>query len=246
MRILVFTIVFILTTARVWGDDALEISRRLDELFRSGSSRAIVSMQVTTPHYSRSLKMEIYSRGMDDTLVRILKPAKERGVATLKRGSEMWNYLPKIKKTIRIPPSMMSASWMGSDFTNDDLVRESSWETDYDVTLLAGQPAGQAALAYVPKPEAPVPWQKVVGYFDAETLIPTAIEYFDEKGRKARTMTFDEVGVLGGRTLPKRIVLTPLLGDKRGHSTVMVYEEAEFDIPLKEGLFSLTTLRHGR
>jgi outer membrane lipoprotein-sorting protein len=243
MRILASLAVIFITASQSFAADALEISRRLDELFRSGSSRAIVSMQVTTPHYSRSLKMEIYSRGMDDTLVRILQPAKERGVATLKRGSQMWNYLPKIKKTIRIPPSMMSASWMGSDFTNDDLVRESSWETDYDVSLLPGQPEGQAALVYVPKPEAPVPWKKVVGYFNAETLIPSSIEYYDEKGRKARTMSFGEVGELGGRTLPKHITLTPHLGDKAGNSTVMVYEEAEFDLPLREGLFSLTTLR---
>ncbi len=246
MRIIAALTIIMLTAGQALAADAHEISRRLDELFRAGSSRTVVSMKVTTPHYTRILKMEIYTRGMDDTLVRILEPKKERGVATLKRGSKMWNYLPKIRKTIRIPPSMMSSSWMGSDFSNDDLVRESSWEKDFDVILMTGLPAGQAGLEYIPKPDAPVPWHKVVGYFDSETLIPTTIEYYDEKGRLARTMTFDEVGILGGRTLPKRIVLTPLLGDKLGNSTVMVYEEAQFDLPLRDGLFSLTTLRAGR
>jgi outer membrane lipoprotein-sorting protein len=226
--------------------DAKELSRRLDRLYRSASSHATVSMTVTTPHFERTMKLEMWSRGMEDTLARILSPPKERGTATLKRGGEMWNYLPKIDKTIRVPPSMMTAAWMGSDFTNDDLMRETTWETDYDVSLLENPPPGQAALVYVPKPEAPVSWSRVVGFFDEETLFPQSIEYYDEKNRKVRVMTFDEIGNLGGRTLPRRMTLTPLSEDKQGNRTVMVYEEAAFDIKLPADLFSLTTLRQGK
>lgn len=99
---------------------------------------------------------------------------------------------------------------------------------------------------YVPKPEAPVSWSRVVGFFDEETLFPLSIEYYDEKNRKVRVMSFDEIGNLGGRTLPRRMTLTPLSEDKRGNRTVMVYEEAAFDIKLPADLFSLTTLRQGK
>jgi outer membrane lipoprotein-sorting protein len=223
--------------------DAHELSRRLDELYRSATSRGTMRMTVTTPYYERTLRMRVWSRGMEETLVRILYPPKEEGTATLKRGNEMWNYLPKIKKTIRVPPSMMMASWMGSDFTNDDLMRETTWESDYDVSLAPAPPAGRVGLVYIPRPGAPVTWSKVVVWLDAERLLPLAEEYHDEKGRMARVMRFEEVGLLGGRTLPKRVVLTPLSEDKKGHVTVMEYEAMEFDIRLAPDTFTLTRLQ---
>jgi len=223
--------------------DPHELSRRLDDLYRSGSSHGVLSMTVTTPYYERTLRLEVWSRGMSDTLIRILSPKKEEGTATLKRGGEMWNFLPRIQKTIRIPPSMMMASWMGSDFTNDDLVRETSWEKDYSVEFAPDPPPGQVGLLYRPREGAPVTWAKVVGWIDEKSLLPVAIEYYDEKDRKARVMTFEEIGALGGRTLPRRVILTPLSEEKKGHKTVMVYEEMAFEVALPDSLFSLTGLR---
>lgn len=230
------------------GDDAaaLELSRKLDELYRSSTSRGEMTMIVTTPHYTRTLKMKAWTRGMDDTLIRIVSPRKEKGTATLKKGNEMWNYLPKIRKTIRIPPSMMMGSWMGSDFTNDDLVRETSWEKDYFVSFAKSPPPGLTGLVYRPKPEAPVTWSRVVGYFNTKSQLPTKMEYYDEKGRLVRVMTFDDIREIGGRTIPARMTLTPLSKDKKGHSTVMIYHKMEFDIPLRDNLFSLTALRKDR
>ncbi|PLX42388.1 MAG: outer membrane lipoprotein-sorting protein [Deltaproteobacteria bacterium] len=225
------------------GIDPYEVSRKLDELYRSSSSRGEMTMTVTTKHYSRTVAMKMWSRGLDDTLAVITSPAKERGTATLKRDREMWNYLPKIDKTIRIPPSMMMASWMGSDFTNDDLMRETSWEKDYTISLKDDAPEGAVGLVYIPKPDAPVTWSKVVGYMQLGTYLPISIEYYDEKDRKVREMTFDEPTKMGGRTIPSRVILTPLSEDKLGNSTVLVYEKMEFDIPLEENLFSLSALR---
>ncbi|HAN32745.1 MAG TPA: hypothetical protein DCQ06_14220 [Myxococcales bacterium] len=121
------------TGAEQSAAEANKLSKMLDEMYRAKSSRNKMSMTVKTPHYTRKLVMTSLSRGMDDTLIRILTPRKERGIATLKRGNEMWNFLPKIRKTIRVPPSMMMGSWMGSDLTNDDLVRATSWERDYAI-----------------------------------------------------------------------------------------------------------------
>ncbi|PLX42373.1 MAG: outer membrane lipoprotein-sorting protein [Deltaproteobacteria bacterium] len=225
------------------GIDPYQISRKLDELYRSSSSRGEMTMTVATKHYTRTVSMKMWSRGLDDTLAVITSPAKERGTATLKRDREMWNYLPKIDKTIRIPPSMMMASWMGSDFTNDDLMRETSWEKDYTISLAQDAPEGAVGLVYIPKPDAPVTWSKVVGYMELDTYLPTSIEYYDEKGRLVREMTFEEPIKMGGRTIPRRVVLTPLSKDKLGNSTILLYEKMEFDVPIEDNLFSLSALR---
>ena len=224
--------------------DPTTISRTLDDLYRSASSRATVSMHVTTPHYDRTLTMTMWTRGRDDVLVRLLSPRKERGIATLKRGTEMWNYLPKIRKTIRVPAAMMSGSWMGSDFSNDDLVRESSWEDDYTASVVPAPAAGEVCVEYTRKPDAPVAWPRVVGCFSRDPLLPLRQEFYDDKGRKARVMSFSDVRALGGRTLPTRMVLQPLL--EQGHRTELTYSEMEFDVALADDLFTLTSLRRGR
>jgi len=220
--------------------DPAEISKKLDELYRSKSSYAVVEMTVLNPRYQRTLKMEIWSLGMDHTLVKILSPKKERGTATLKKGTEMWNYLPKIRKLIRIPPSMMMSSWMGSDFTNDDLVKESSWETDYNISN--GSPEGDLeSLIFIPKPDAAVTWGKVVLIWDPATDLPVRQDFFDEKGVKVREMHFEDTVDLGGRMLPSKLVLIPLT--KEGHKTTITYESIDFKVELDESFFSKSQVR---
>jgi len=190
--------------------------------------------------------MKMWTKGLENTLVRILSPRKEKGTATLKRGNEMWNYLPKIGKTIRIPPSMMMSSWMGSDLTNDDLVKETSWESDYHISFLEDPPAGEVGLKYVPKEDAAVTWSQVLAFLDAESHLPLRLDYYDEKGVKVRTMEYSEIKELGGRSLPIRFEIIPLSKDKKGRRTIMIYKELEFDPKLKSGLFTLSNLRRGR
>jgi len=223
--------------------DVDEIVRILDELYRSDSSRALVSMTVTTPHYERTLKMRIWSEGLDYTLVRIDEPRKEKGVSTLKRDTEMWNYLPKIKKLIRIPPSMMMSSWMGSDFTNDDLVRESSWQRDYTVSL-GREDDAEAELIFIPKEDAAVTWSKVVTVFDRHKMLPLHQGFYDEKDQLVRTMVFDQVADLGGKQLPARLTLTPLT--KEGHKTQIIYHELTFGVDLEDNFFSVGRLKRGK
>ncbi|MBU0554087.1 outer membrane lipoprotein-sorting protein [Myxococcota bacterium] len=216
----------------------------MDRLYRSESSQGMMIMEIKTPDFERTLKIEVWSKGMDYTLARIHSPRKEKGVSTLKRKNEMWNYLPKIKKTIRIPASMMMGSWMGSDFTNDDLMRESSWEKDYTSSESKEPPQGQICVDFVPKPSAAVNWSKVVTCFDAKTDLPLSQDFYDEKQRKARQMIFEDVKTLDGREMPTKMILKPLL--KEGNVTIVRYEEMKFDLDLDEGLFSLTRLQRGR
>jgi hypothetical protein len=240
--------------------DAVALSRKLDLLYRSDTSHGVMRMHIKTRHYERTLEMEMWTRGLDDTLVRIKKPRKERGVATLKKGSEMWNYLPKIRKTIRVPPSMMMGSWMGSDFTNDDLVRSSSWEKDYEMTWddAAAKGKGERCIRSTPKPAAAVTWSKVVSCFvradtaaaGAETgaalELPARQDFFDEKGRLARTMTFSDVKELGGRRIPATMTLKPLLGDKKGNETVIEMVSMDFGVKHPANTFSQANLRRSR
>ena len=111
-----------------------KLLNKIDELFRSKGSWAIIEMEIISPDFERTLKMKSQSKGRDFTFISILSPRKDKGVSTLKRGNEMWNYFPKINKVIKVPPSMMMGSWMGSDFTNDDLVKDEKLSEDYIVS----------------------------------------------------------------------------------------------------------------
>lgn len=222
-----------------------EISRKIDTLYRADHSQGRMTMSIVTPDYERTLTMQTYTRGLEDTLMRIESPRKERGIATLKKGNEMWNFLPKIKKTVRVPPSMMMGSWMGSDLTNDDVVRDSSWESDYDATFTdEGAAPDEWCIAYTPKPSAAVTWSKVIGCVDRATLLPRRQVFYDEKDRKARTMSFREVKEMGGRTIPTVMIVEPHLKD--GHKTTIRYDAIDFDAALPPNTFSLTALQRGR
>jgi outer membrane lipoprotein-sorting protein len=188
--------------------------------------------------------MEAWSEGKDKSLVKILAPKKDRGIATLKVDKNIWNYLPKINRVTKIPPSMMMGSWMGSHFTNDDLVKESSYEDDYDSSItFSGERDGQRIyeVTSVPRPQAVVVWGKVVTEIAQGTLMPVRAVYFDEEGKPARTMTFGAARVFDGRRLPTRLVLHP--EDKPGESTTVIYDAIRFDVKLSPELFSLRGLR---
>jgi hypothetical protein len=219
--------------------------RRVDELWRGSSSHARMTMAVQTRRYQRSMTMEAWSEGKEKSLVKILDPKKDHGIATLKVESQIWNYLPRINRVTKIPPSMMMGSWMGSHFTNDDLVKESSFEDDYASSItFSGEREGRRIyeVTSLPRPQAAVVWGKVVMVIEQESLLPVRAGYYDEDGALARVMAFSEPRRMGGRTLPTLLVLTP--EDKPGEFTEVRYEAIDFDVTLPEGLFTLRGLRN--
>ncbi len=227
--------------------DANSLMRHVDRLWRSDSSHALMTMQVKTAHYQRTMRLEAWSKGKDKSLIVILAPRKDKGVATLKVGNNIWNYLPKIRRVSKVPASMMSGSWMGSHFTNDDLVKESTFEDDYDSSIsFQGERNGRQVveITSIPKPDAAVVWGKVVTTIDKQTLTPVAAIYYDEDDNKVREMLFDQVKTINGKPIPLRLRLYPL--DKPRESTIVVYESLEFDIPLEDRLFSLKNLQKRR
>lgn len=247
LALLAFAVAALIARAASASSEVDRIAERLDTLYRSDASHSEMTMQITTKNYERTLDMEVWTRGMDDTLVRIRAPRKEKGTSTLKKGREMWNFLPKIKKTIRVPPSMMMSGWMGSDLTNDDMVRESSWQRDYVASMLSqAAPSDQKCVEFKAKPDAAVAWDRVVVCVHAQKYYPIRQDFYDEKGRHARSMTFSDVKVVGGREMPTRIAVKPLLDDKQGNETVLIYRDIVFDLELDDTLFSLARLRRGR
>jgi outer membrane lipoprotein-sorting protein len=226
-------------------ETAEELVRRVDELYRSETSRALVEMQVVTPNWQRTLRMRVWSRGMTDTFIRVLEPKKEAGFATLRIGNEMWNYLPKIAKVLKVPPSMMMSSWMGSDLTNDDLVKEFTFVDSYRFALTEPESAepGVAYVKCVPKEGLPIVWGSVVLAIRKEGLIPLWEKYYDDRGNLARTITFSDVRTFGRRRIPATMELVP--EGKPGHRTVLRYLEADFDIHLQPDIFSLRNLHGG-
>ena len=211
---------------------AEEIAKKMDELYRSCSSYSELEMAIQTPHWKRTLVMKAWSKGTDQTFIRILKPTKEKGVGTLRIKTEMWNYLPKIGKTIKIPPSMMMSAWMGSDFTNDDLVREFTLLKDYSFKMVTPS---------TPKPDVPVVWARLEIEVRESDLLPVSETYFDENGGEIRQLVFSEITNFGGRKVPAVMTLIP--AGKPGKKTVIRYLKLIFDPPLKSSTFTLRHLR---
>ena len=223
---------------------AKKILRELDDIWRGSSSHTVFTMEVKTVHYTREMKLEGWSKGKEMSLVRILKPLKERGTATLKSGNNVYSYLPRTDRTIRLTSGMMMGSWMGSHFTNDDLVKESRMEDDYDPSIsFEGERDGMKIIEFTltPKPDAPVVWGKIVAVVLADGYIPLKYYYYDEDMNIARTFIFSKVEQLAGRPRPKVMKVIP--ADKPKEYTEITYEELELGIPIDDDFFSIANLK---
>ena len=226
--------------------DVETIIKKIDQLYRSESSRADIEMHIVTPHWERTLAMKVWSKGMDKTFIRITAPKKEQGVATLRIGNEMWNYLPKTNKTMKIPPSMMMGSWMGSDFTNDDLVRESSMLDDYTYQYVTPEDAspGHLYVQLVPKEDSPIVWGKIVAAVQSDDYTPVWQRFYDEKGELMRIMNFKEIKTFGDKALPSMVEIIPQ--NKEGHKTVVRWVNATFDSDVDDKIFTRRNLQKRR
>jgi outer membrane lipoprotein-sorting protein len=222
--------------------DIKKILDKVDRLYRADHSFATIEMKIETPDWKRTLDINVWASGLDKTFIRILSPQKDRGVATLRIQNDMWNFFPKIDKTMKVPPSMMMGSWMGSDFTNDDLVKESTFLKDYD-SKLSDAGAADKVNFYIelrPKAKTATVWDKIILVVDKSTSIPVRQEYYDDKGVKIRELVFRDIKKFGNKSLPAVMELTPL--NKSGHKTIIEYKELKFD-SVEESIFSQINLQ---
>lgn len=225
-------------------DQVYRILREIDDLWRGESSYTVFTMRVKTAHYTRQIRMEGWSKGKERTLVRIISPLKEKGTATLKSGNSIYSYLPRTDRTVRLTSGMMMGSWMGSHFTNDDLVKESRREDDYDPEIsFEGERDGQQILEFTltPKPDAPVVWGKIVLVVRKADYLPISEFYFDEDLQLTRSIRFSKVKLLGGAMRPTQMRIVP--SDKPTEYTELIYEKLELDIKISDAFFSLSRLK---
>jgi len=226
--------------------DVDSIVEKIDKLYRSESSKGEMEMTIVSENWTRTLRMDIWSEGMDKTFIHVTYPKKDAGISTLRIKNEMWNFFPKINKVMKVPPSMMMSSWMGSDFTNDDIVKESSMIKDYDHRLItpAGSEPGYYYVELVPKKDIATVWAKIIIKARKEDYIPVLEEYYDEKGNKMRTMELSDIRVFSGKRIPAIMELVPL--NKEGNKTIVKYTHIQFNIPIDKDIFTLRNLQKRR
>lgn len=246
--ILIFSVLLVLVPPAFAEDlpDVNEIVDKVDKLYRSNTSQGKVEMTIVSEHWTRTLTMNVWTEGLNKTFIHITRPKKDAGIATLRKETEMWNYFPKINKVMKMPPSMMMSSWMGSDFTNDDLVKESSMTKDYNARLITPEDAepDKYYIELIPKKDIPIVWAKIILTVRKKDYIPVQQSYFDEKGREIRVMEFSEVKKFGKRNIPSVLEMRPL--NKKGKKTVIIYKDIQFDIKLKPDVFTLRNLQKKR
>jgi hypothetical protein len=227
--------------------DVKALVERIERLLNGRSSVAVMTMAIRTPSWSRSLELKVWAEGRDYALVRVLRGGpRETGMMTLKRERQLWNWLPQAGRLMKLPSGMMGDSWMGSDFTNDDLVRGTSLADDFDsraagVVKVDGREAWHVILT--PKPDAVIVWGRIEMLIDRTSCLPMTQRFYDEEGGLAREMRFSDFRAIGWRQFPAKMTVIPA---ESGRQTSVTYSEIEFDVNLPDDTFSLQRLRQGR
>jgi outer membrane lipoprotein-sorting protein len=237
-RYLISAFVFCLI-ASASAQDATEIVRNADQKMRGETSISQMTMRIVRPDWSREVSMKSWMKGNNLGLILITDPARDKGTTFLKRNTEIWNWIPSVEKVVKIPPSMMMQSWMGSDFTNDDLIKESSIVEDYEHEI-----AGDSTIdgrecwkiRMLPKPDAAVVWGKLLIWITKEDYLELRIEYYDEDGEMINIMNLSKIEEMDGRKIPTKLTMVPV--DEPDHQTIIIYEDIDFNEPLDNSFFS--------
>lgn len=234
-----------LTTLSSTGQTAVDIIRKAEEKFR-GKTTAYTEMTITTvrPRWQREMTIRSWAKGSDYSMIYIASPAREKGTVFLKIKKEVWNWVPSIERTIKLPPSMMGQSWMGTDLNNDDLVRESSTVEDYTHQLQGDSVILNRTcwkLVLTPKPDAAVVWGKVVLFIDQKDYIQLRSESYDEDGYLVNIMNSTEIKQMGGQLIASRMEMIPV--DKKGQKTIIQFNKIIFDEPMEDSFFTKQNMK---
>lgn len=240
-------VALLLVSQSVYAQTAEEIVRRSEGLLKGETSKGTFRMTIVTPNYTRTMEMDSWWIGTEKALIIIKSPRREAGNKTLKVNNELWMYLRNTETTIKVPPSMMLQAWNGSDFTNDDLVRETDLVRDYSTTIIGeeiieGEKCWKIEL--LPKPHAPVVWGKILHWVRKADYLPAATEYYDEKGTLMRKMVYSDFRVMGGRKFPAKWIMINIA--KQGHRTEFETLDIAFNIKISNRIFSFQELERGR
>lgn len=239
LSILLLSIVGYVLTAQT----AREIIETAEDLLKGDTSRGTFKMTIETPNFTRVMEMDSFWKGNDKALITINSPRREAGNKTLKIGNEMWMYLRNTETTIKIPPSMMLQSWNGSDFTNDDIVRETNLADEYSMEIIGEEEIDGAVcwiIELIPREEAPTVWGKLHYRVRQNDYLPARVDYYDERGDLVRAMLFSGIDEYGGRIIPG--TWTMYNKAKPGHKTTFEILDVQFDVQISDRVFSLQEL----
>lgn len=206
---------------------------------RGTTSQAELIIKTIRPGWTRSMDVKVWMKGHDFSMILIQSPAKDKGIVFLKRKKEVWNWMPALERTIKLPPSMMSQNWMGTDFTNDDVVKESSVVTDYDHSILGDTVIDKRncyIIQMIPKPETAIVWSKLIVCIDKKDFLELHTRFYDEDGKIVNIMNAYDVKIMDGRLIPTRFEMIPM--DKKNQKTEMRYKTLQYNKPIADGFFS--------
>jgi outer membrane lipoprotein-sorting protein len=226
----------------LFAGEADDIIRKVEENARGKDAYMKMRMEITSRRYERSITMESWAEGKKKSFTKIVEPARERGITFLNLDNQMWQYVPKIERVIKIPPSMMLQSWMGSDFTNDDLVKQSSIVDDYTPSIV-GKEGDVVTLQLTPREDAAVVWGKIVSKIDTRTYTQVEEIFYDDMDEKVRIMRYSKTEKFGSHYLPTVMEIVPLDPAKKGNKTVITMLKVRFDEGVSETYFTTKALK---
>lgn len=212
------------------------------------SSYSELEMTIVRPHYTRQLGIKDWYKkegGVKQSLALITAPAKERGQTFLKDGTKLWSWNPSIQRLIKLPPSMMSQGWMGSDVSNDDIMKESSFENDYTQTLLKTEDLGGYrcyVLELIPHEEGNITWGKIVMWISVDDFFQMKLMFYDEDGELVKTHLSSEIKTFDDRTLPSVIEIQP--ADEEDQKTIITLKAMLFNQKIAPEFFSIQNMKH--
>ncbi len=247
VRLFIFIISWVIPLSGICQKEltAAEVVLKAYEKMKGESSGySAMSMEIVRPTWSRSISFKSWSKTTELSLSLVTSPKKEEGQTFLKRGKEMWSWNPMINRMIKLPPSMLSQGWMGSDFTNDDLLNEASMVDDY-LHKFSGYDKVADKDCYViemtPKENAAVVWGKLIMWISKGDFLQLKTEFYDEENKLMKTQTAFDIKKMGGRIIPARVELIP--ADKPGHKTVITLINIEFNQPIADQFFSQQNMK---
>jgi len=235
---------FLFNATSPYAQDARDIIQKANDKMRGSTLQASILIQTIRPAWIREMQVKAWTKGNHLTMILVESPAKEKGIVFLKRTKEVWNWMPALERNIKLPPSMMSQSWMGTDFTNDDLVKESSVVDDYNQKIIGDTNIDMRdcfIIQMIPKPNAPIIWSKIVVCIDKKDFLELHTRFYDEEGTLVNIMNAFDIKWMDERLIPTRFEMIPVY--KKGQKTVMIYKQMIYNKAIDDNFFTLNNMK---
>ncbi|MFT5511830.1 MAG: outer membrane lipoprotein-sorting protein [Bacteroidia bacterium] len=223
---------------------ANEVIKKAEAKFKGNQTTAEISISMQRPKWTRTMELKTWAKGTKHSMTLITSPARDKGTVFLKKDKEVWNWIPSVERTIKLPPSMMSQSWMGTDLTNDDLVKESSMAEDFTHAILGKDTIRNRAcykIQSIAKEEAAVVWGKIISWIDVKDYIQMKTEFYDEDEELVNTFTGLNIKMMGGKMIASKLEILP--ADKKSQKTTFEYKAIDFTTPISDDFFTVQNMK---